>query len=334
MKPLRIAYLMEDTDLSGGVRVQLAQADALIDRGHAVTIVTKGLPLTWRRSQAEWQYVERFEEIDPGPFDFIFATFWTTLAPAHQIAGLKALHLCQGYEGSFPAYADIKREIDASYSLPIPKLIVAPNLEPVCRSFVDDVAYIGQIVDEEFFRSGPSAEHDPLRVLLAGASHIDSKGIDAGYGAVQHARWSGAKLDLIRVSPWAPAQDEPLDQVNEFHTALNTTAMVRLLHSCDLFIGSCRKEEGFGLPAAEALAASVPSVLTSIPSYRSFGSPHDYALFGREDDPEDLGDKLFEIAGDSSLRHTLRRRGREVAEQFRSDKTGERLEAELIRRLG
>ena len=41
---LRIAYLVEDTALSGGVRVQLAQADALVARGHRVRLVTKGLP--------------------------------------------------------------------------------------------------------------------------------------------------------------------------------------------------------------------------------------------------------------------------------------------------
>src|SRR5688500_14713321 len=58
MKPLKIAYLMEDTELSGGQRVQLVHADALIARGHRVRIVTKGLPVTWRRSRAEWVYVD------------------------------------------------------------------------------------------------------------------------------------------------------------------------------------------------------------------------------------------------------------------------------------
>ncbi len=69
--PLRIAYLMEDTDLSGGVRVQLAQADAMIARGHRVTIFTKGLPLTWRSSEAEWEYVDDFRGPSYDEFDFV-----------------------------------------------------------------------------------------------------------------------------------------------------------------------------------------------------------------------------------------------------------------------
>ena len=83
---LRIAYLMEDTALSGGTRVMLAQADALIERGHHVRIVTKGLPLTWRSSRAEWIYVDDFNTYDARGDDFVIATFWTTLAPAWTIA--------------------------------------------------------------------------------------------------------------------------------------------------------------------------------------------------------------------------------------------------------
>ena len=79
--PLRIAYLVEDTALSGGVRVQVAQADALIARGHRVRLVTKGLPLTWRPSQAEWIYVDDFQQYDTREDDFVIGTFWGPYAP-------------------------------------------------------------------------------------------------------------------------------------------------------------------------------------------------------------------------------------------------------------
>ena len=75
--PLHVAYFLEDTDLSGGVRVQLAQADGLIRRGHRVTIFTKGPPLRWRASAAEWQHIDDFEAVDASDFDFVIAGFWT-----------------------------------------------------------------------------------------------------------------------------------------------------------------------------------------------------------------------------------------------------------------
>jgi hypothetical protein len=323
---MKIAYLMEDTALSGGIRVQLAQADALIARGHRVRIVTKGLPLTWRPSRAEWVYVDDFATYDAREDDFLIATFWTTLPAAFAIAPEQVLHLCQGYEGSFTAYQAIRGEIEAAYRLPIPKLVVTRSLVEICKQFSDDVTYIGQIVDDEFFRPRTPAENQPMRVLLCGESQVDLKGVSEGYGAAAHARWFHQKFNLIRVSPWAPSREEPLDSVQEFHVALNTREMTRLMHSCDVLIAPNHAEEGFGLPAAEAMASGIPVVMTSIPSYLSFDDVHDYALFAPQENAVELGEKLIELLSDEDLRQRLRLRAREVAEQWRASCVAERLE--------
>ena len=330
---MNIAYLMEDTALSGGIRVQLAQADALIARGHRVRIVTKGLPLTWRPSRAEWIYVDDFNTYDAREDDFVIATFWTTLPAAYAIAPEKALHLCQGYEGSFTAYQPIRGEIEAAYRLPIPKLVVTRSLIEICRQFSDDVTYIGQVVDDDFFRARTPAENEPMRVLLCGESQVDLKGVSEGYGAAAHARWFHQKFDLIRVSPWAPSREEPLDSVQEFHVALNTREMTRLMHSCDVLIAPNHAEEGFGLPAAEAMASGIPVVMTSIPSYLSFDDVHDYALFAPQENAVELGEKLIELLSDEDLRQRLRLRGREVAEQWRASTVAERMETALSARI-
>jgi len=324
--PLRIAYLLEDTELSGGVRVQLAQADALIARGHRVRLVTKGLPLTWRNSRAEWVYVDDFQQYDAGEDDFVIGTFWTTVEPAWNLARERAVHLTQGYEGAFTAYQDIKPQIDAAYRLPIPKLIVIRSLIPILQQFTNDITCVGQVVDDEFYRPRIPPENAPMRVLLSGQSQADMKGIHEGYGAVAHARWFHQKFDLIRVSPWAPSRDEPLDSVQEFHVALSTPEMTRLMHSCDVLIAPNHREEGFGLPAAEALASGIPTVMTAIPSYLSFDDTKDFALFAPEENAVELGEKLVELLSDGALRQRLRQRGREVAEQWRAEKVGERLE--------
>jgi len=323
---LKIAYLMEDTELAGGIRVQLSHADALIARGHRVRLVTKGEPLTWRSSNADFVYVNDFHEYDASDDDFVVGTFWLTLGPAHDIAGARAVHLCQGYEGFTSAYADIRPQIEAAYRLPLPKLVVSTSLIAVCREFTDDVTYIGQIVDDEFFRARTPPENHSMRVLLPGPSQADMKGIPEGYGAAAHARWFHQKFDLIRVSPWAPGKDEPLDSVQEFHVGLTTAEMTRLMHSCDVLIAPNHREEGFGLPAAEAMASGVPTVMTSIPSYLAFDDTHDYALFAPEENAIELGEKLIELLSDAELRQRLRKRGREVAEQWRAEKVAARLE--------
>jgi glycosyltransferase involved in cell wall biosynthesis len=330
---MKIAYLAEDTAMSGGIRVQLAHADALIARGHRVRVVTKGAPVTWRRSDAEFVYVDNLLDYDARDDDFVVGTFWLTVPPAYELAKERAVHLCQGYEGAFTAYQPIKHKIDTAYRLPIPKLVVSKSLIPVCKQFVDDVTFVGQVVDDEFFRDGIPPENEPLRVLLSGQSQADLKGIEEGYGAVAHARWFHQKLELVRVSPWAPSREEPLDSVQEFHVALTTSEMTRLMHSCDVLIAPNHAEEGFGLPAAEALASGLATVMTSIPSYLSFDEEHDYALFAPEQNAIELGEKLIELLGDEALRARLRRRGREVAEQWRNKYVADRLEAFFSARL-
>ena len=108
--------------------------------------------------------------------------------------------------------------------------------------------------------------------------------------------------------------------------ALSTREMTRLMHSCDILIAPNHREEGFGLPAAEALASGIPTVLTAIPSHQSWDERHDYALFAPEENAVELGEKLIELLGDSGLREKLRVRGREVAEQWHADQVADRLE--------
>ena len=330
---MNIAYLLEDTNIAGGIRVAAAQADALIGRGHHVTLITTGAPLTWRESRAEWQYVKALDAVDAKPFDFVVGTFWTTLESTFAIASNRSVHLCQGYEGSFTAYRDLKSDIDTAYRLPIPKITVSPHLVDICRQFYDDATYIGQIVDAIFYQQRSAARAGVPRVLLVGPAQADFKGVDIGYQAVRQARQRGARFDLVRVSQWAPARDEPVDLASEFHTALDTCEMAKLIASCDIFLGPSRAQEGFGLPAAEAMASGVPTVLTEIPSFLSWDGVHDYALFVAEEDGPAVAEALVRLLGDHGLQRRLATRGRELVEQFRAEKTAARLESFFSERL-
>jgi len=232
---MNIAYLLHDTAISGRVRSVLAQADALIARGHRVRIVSEDPSVTWRSSDAEW--------IEPSAF-------------------------------------------------------IASDEDVV----IDDTAPPVRIVDVGFYRAAVPRDNDPLRVLLVGSTDIDD-----GYGAAAHARWFHQRFDFIRVSPYAPSQSEPLDGVQEFHVALSTPEMIRVMHSCDIAIAP-----RFGLAVAEAMAAGLAVV----------------SIDG-ETNAVDLGERLIEVSSNEELRAELRVRGREMAEEWRSEGVG----AELERRL-
>ena len=67
-------------------------------------------------------------------------------------------------------------------------------------------------------------------------------------------------------------------------------------------------------------------------SYLAFDDTQDYALFAPEDNAVELGERLVELLSDAELRQRLRTRGREVAEQWRADKVGARLERFFLER--
>lgn len=317
---LRLAYLLEETGISGRAATTLAQADALIARGHRVRIVTTGPPLTWRSSQAEWIHAGAFSDYDAREDEFVIATSTSTVEPALALAGGRTVHLClespPALEGSQVA-----------------RLVVSKSTLAAVQRLTTDVACVGAIVDADFFRARTPAEREPPRILLCGHSQDEVKGIHEGYGAVAHARWFHQKIDLIRVSPWVPSRDEPLDSVQEFHVALDRAEMVRLMHSCDALIAPNHAEEGFFLPAAEALAAGIPVLMTSIPSFLSFDDALDYAAFAPAENAVELGEKLIDLLTDGPFRERLRIRARTVAAQWQAEAVAERLERFFLDRL-
>ncbi|HEX7191646.1 MAG TPA: glycosyltransferase [Thermoanaerobaculia bacterium] len=280
---MNLTYLLDDTSPTARNQCVLAQADAFVTRGMQVRIVTTSDPVQWRRSRAEWRLVD---DLRTTTGDVLVAASPETARIAYDLAPTHAIQLVFG------------DPID----LPICKLPMMP------------------IVDDDVYRSGIPREHEPMRVLLIGASQDETSGVAEGYGAAAHARWFHQTLDLVRVAAWAPSREEPLDSVQEFHVALTSSELTRVLHSCDVVIASLRREAPVGLDAAMALAAGVPVVATQIDAHTRFDSTLDFALFAPEDNPVEMGEKLIDVLSDEALRERLRGRGRDVAGQFRPDR--------------
>ncbi|HEV8435944.1 MAG TPA: glycosyltransferase [Thermoanaerobaculia bacterium] len=283
---MNLTYLLDDTLPTARNHCVLAQADAFVARGMQVRIFTTSDPVQWRRSRAEWRLVD---DLRTATGDVLVASSPETARIAYDLAPTHAIQLIFG----------------DPVDLPIAKLPMTP------------------VVDDDVYRTRLPREHEPkrvlLRVLLIGASQDETSGVEDGYGAVAHARWFHQTLDLIRVAPWAPSREEPLDSVQEFHVALTSTELTRVIHSCDLVIAPLRREAAVGLEAAMALAAGVPVIASRIDAHTRFDPKLDFALFAPDGNAVEMGEKLIDVLTDDGLRERLRARGHAVAEQFRPD---------------
>ncbi|MCK5940856.1 MAG: glycosyltransferase, partial [Planctomycetes bacterium] len=108
--------------------------------------------------------------------------------------------------------------------------------------------------------------------------------------------------------------------------------------SLDVFIGtSSGAEEGFFLPAIEAMACGVPSVLTDIPCFRNHARlvGHDrYALFVEPQDPAAMAEAIVLAGALPDVRTALRAGGIEVAGHYHPEYHGEQLENVLLKLCG
>ena len=331
---MRICYVQEENSLWGGVKVVFEQAEALQERGHQVVIVAKDRPPRWYDVRVPLRQVEVFTADTIPASDFVIGTFWTTLRPITEAGKGHPVHLCQGYEGDYSAYAERQAQIEAVYRLPLLTLTVHEPLSRWLWERFGKKAYtVGQGINLSVFYPHHARIPRALwRVLLVGPYEVDWKGVREGLLALKGLK-TELPLQVVRVSqfPLCP-EEEQLGVIDEYHYHLRADEMPDVYRSCDVMLAPSWTQEGFGLPALEAMACGVPVAMSSIPSFRGFAEGEDWALFFAERDIQGMQQALRRLLQDAALRARLRQRALTVAQEYTFAKVAERIEQALMAR--
>jgi glycosyltransferase involved in cell wall biosynthesis len=331
---MRIAYLLESTELCGGVKVVAQQAEALARRGHRVAVVSPRPAQEWfalRRAHLELSSFRDSQELEAA--EVRVATFWTTVAPAVEGARGPVFHLCQGYEGDLDFYAGVRREIKDAYARPTRKLAITATLaSKLAAKGFGPAANVGQAFDAQPFSPGPPRERSRPTVLLVGQYEGIVKGIDVALEGLAIWRARGGRFRVRRVSTQPPAAAETVsDLVDEYHHSLDPSRMPFAYRESDLFIGPSRPEEGFGLPVLEALASGLPCLLSDTPTHREVAG--EAAWYFPDGDPEGLAAALPRLLT-AEARARARVEGPRAAARFDTAEVAERLERAFVAALG
>ena len=113
--------------------------------------------------------------------------------------------------------------------------------------------------------------------------------------------------------------------VHSYHTGLKETEMAELYRETDIFISSSLEGEGFGLPAIEALASGVPSILTEVSTYKNFDENPGFAHFVPTHSPKKIAEGVEKFINDVQFRNQCVEMGSRVAAKFALQKTKEDL---------
>lgn len=315
---LSLQFVVPTSELHGGIRIPLEMAEWLADSGWVTRVVGPGPRPDWHQTAVPW-FTCDLDGSEPVPrADVTIATFHTTVAPALSSGSSFTAHLCQGYEGLFTEYADIKDAIDTAYRAPIPKLVVSHYLEGVLAENYPDIRchYIGEAIDPRiFFPLGFRKNANPLRVGLVGTFSAQVKGVREGLEGLHLARERGLELEVHRASA-EPLQDEEaaLDITDHFHHRLPTVQMPGFYADIDALLFPSTEQEGFGLPVLEAMSCGVPVAHSDIPSLRDL--PDGSTIRFPVGDSQAIADAVSSLA-DPETRGRMRSEGLSTVDEFR-----------------
>jgi len=90
----------------------------------------------------------------------------------------------------------------------------------------------------------------------------------------------------------------------------------RALHSADIYVAPNTGGESFGIILLEAMAAGAPVVASDIEAFQRVLDEGRAGVHFRNEDPEDLADRLIELLGDPNRRAALAAQGYRRAAEF------------------
>ena len=364
-------YVLDDgygkSAVSGGVKVISQHVKLLHEMGYEVFLVTRNMQMD--SNLMELNLYEKptlvKTEDDIPECDICVGSLYSDVKSLFQRGKGRIVHLCQGYEpidltsrieegvvtekylrkSLLPIWRYIDtlkfekriKEIESIYALPTVKTAVSKHLAELIQDRYRQKCFLIQNgIDPNVFYSNERrvwGEHGKIRILSVGPINVGFKGIPDTLQSVRLLKEKGVPAEFTRVSPHPPSVREEVGKVvDHYYMNLREQEMAELYRNVDIFISSSLEGEGFGLPAMEALASGVPSILTEISSYKNFDAKRDFAYFVPTHRPDRIAEGVLALTEDRKLRAKCIDRGMDVARGFTLERTKQDL-SNFLKRL-
>ena len=313
---MRVAFLLQDLQLSGGVGVIVEHA-AQLRRHHGVDAQ---LVLARPQTHPDWGYralaevpVLSLDEARGVAWDVALATWWATTSALFTLEAERYAFFIQLLEDStYPTGAPEQLAAAMTTGLPVRFITEARWIAELLEDYQpgNHVFYVRNGIPKEVFASPPSVTPalpgEPLRVVLEGARGYVHKGVDDALAAVALMR------EPAHVTWVSPRVGEPPAGVDRVLAGLSHAEMAALFAESHVLLKLSRAEGMYG-PPLEAFHMGSTVVTTAVTGHDEYVAHGANGLVVGWDDVHGTARSLDLLARDRRLLHRLRAGALETA---------------------
>jgi O-antigen biosynthesis protein len=305
---VRVAFLVNDLQLSGGVGVVIHHARQLARHGHDVSLVLvreQDLP-HWGYDALEGLHVNSLVEAQGDRFDVAVATWWETTYSLFTVPAERYAYFVQSLEDRFYE-PEMAERLGAAVTLDLPVSFITEarwirdtlaELRPDAPCFL-----VRNGIDKSIFPGADGIEprlRGPLRILIEGNPSVALKGIQDAVSSVAAMR--EPRHVTVVTSEHEAFAGGPIDRVVG---PVPHREMAALYAETDVVLKLSRVEGMFG-PPLEGFHMGTTCVVTEVTGHEEYVEHGWNGLVADWDDPRGTARLLDRLASDPRELHFLR----------------------------
>jgi hypothetical protein len=345
-RPLRLAYILPDQDLTGGMKQLLLQIKEMHRRRHHVFVYTKSetaqsaLP-KWSdltEEDVDGQFVLKPNEEYLEHIDQVEAIILGWMEQMSEVRGA-SVPVFLWEQGSSPLFGDFGKPLASTsatlmrfrsnYQSPIRLLAVSPLVQTILWARFGrktDVVSAAVAVPPVL----PDKPHHRIKqILLVGNGERAFKNFSFIIDALMKVRGQGIKFEVQWITPTQPARDMvPKGLHIDYQIAPTQEKLADLYGTADLFV-SHSLYEAFSLPPLEAMAAGTAVLAVNNGGIETYAVPGENCLLCEQGDMPDFVKKIELLLKDDELRERLAAKGLVTAGKFSVETMCDALECNL-----
>lgn len=304
---MRVAFLLNDLSLSGGVSVVVRHARNLRevhDVDASLVLVREEMSDRWGYHALETVPVSMLDDVREDRFDVAVATWWETTAALPKIQAARTAYFVQSLEDRFyeREHVAIALAARATFDLPLAFITEARWIKDTLVQLRPGLSchYVRNGIDKDVFRSPEAVKpqlDQPLRVLVEGRSDSWFKGVPDAVAAVRRMQEPHV---LTVVDPAGNVRD-----ADHAYASVTPAELAAIYADTDVMVKLSRVEGMYG-PPLEGFHLGATCVTTPVTGHSEYVVHGWNAWEVAWDDPSGTARVLDLLARDRRLLHFLR----------------------------